>query len=732
MIRVSTIAAGDGLLIANRGEIALRIARTVRAMGMRAVMVASDADRDAPHAFAGDACVAIGGERPVDSYLRIDRIVAAAKASGATAVHPGYGFLAERADFAQAVIDAGLVWVGPPPATMTALGRKGDARRLAASLGVPVVPGYDGVDQADDTFLAHAQRIGLPLLVKASAGGGGRGMRWVDHMNDMPAALAAARREAMAAFADATLILERAVQQARHVEIQVFADTHGNVIHLGERECSVQRRHQKLVEEAPCPVLSPELRRRMGECACTLARAVGYVGAGTVEMLFDAARAQFYFMEMNTRLQVEHPVTEALLGVDLVEWQLRVAAGEPLPMSQQAALDAYENGGHAIEVRLCAEDPRDSDLPQAGCMQAWRAPQGVRCDHALADGVTVAPFYDSMLAKLVAHAPSRASTNAPADEPKRASSRLDHADAASAARDEARLKLAQALDHTLALGVPTNRALLSALLRHGDFARAQVTTTWLESTFVDRTAALPAVPDETIALAALWLATQGSAGLSVAWANSTLAAPLGQRVELRVNGGALLKAEIACINGSAPSSDERHARSLRVDGCEPVVFTRSSWHRDGTLLSLIAQRDNGMVLRLDAAPSTDARGVTNLHARQGAVDFAVLEERYAPPPSTTAQAGGDVRAPMHGRLVRLHVKLGDTVQRGQALAVLEAMKMEHTLFAPIDGCVQSLGAAQGQQVSPAVVLVVIREKQAAPEGAAPDAAHEAHVFGGVT
>jgi len=455
------------VLIANRGEIAVRIARTARRLGVESIAIASDADRHAPHTRAADRVVAIGGERAVDSYLRIDRIVEAALASGAVAVHPGYGFLSENAAFAEAVLAAGLAWIGPPPAAMRAMADKSAARRRMAAVGVPVLPGYDGESQDSELLQREAARVGFPVMVKAAAGGGGRGMRLVHEAGELAGALSAAAAEAGAAFGDDRLLLERAVIGARHVEIQVFADAHGRTIHLGERDCSVQRRHQKIVEEAPSPAVAPPLRRRMGEAAVAVAKAVGYVGAGTVEFLLDPDGA-FWFIEMNTRLQVEHAVTEALLGVDLVEWQLRIAVGEALPLDQDVALARYEAGGHAIEARLCAEDPGDGYLPQSGRIVRWSAPPVVRTDHALAAGCDVSPFYDSMLGKLIAHAPTRA---------------------------EAVAQLAAALDRTVCLGVTTNRAFLAAVLRHPRFAAGEATTAFLGENFPDdasrRTIATP-------------------------------------------------------------------------------------------------------------------------------------------------------------------------------------------------------------------------------------------------
>ncbi|MCX7271950.1 MAG: ATP-grasp domain-containing protein, partial [Burkholderiales bacterium] len=400
------------LLIANRGEIALRITRTARRLGLRVVAVYSDADADAPHVRQADQAVRIGGPAPRDSYLSISAIMQAALDSGAQAVHPGYGFLAENADFAQAVQDAGLVWVGPSPAAIRAMGDKARARQLMQVAGVQCIDGYDGDDQSDATLRQQAAAIGYPVMVKASAGGGGRGMRLVHTPDTLDAALASARSEALAAFGNATLLLERAIPQPRHVEIQVFGDTHGHVVHLGERDCSVQRRHQKLIEEAPSPALAGaaghERRRAMGEAAVAAAKAVGYVGAGTVEFIANQD-GSFYFMEMNTRLQVEHPVAEALTGYDLVERQLRVAQGEPLPeTSQDRILERFESGGHAIEARLCAEDPAQGVLPRSGTLRAWQPAPHVRVDHALEPGAEIPPHYDSMVAKLIAHAPDRA------------------------------------------------------------------------------------------------------------------------------------------------------------------------------------------------------------------------------------------------------------------------------------------------------------------------------------
>ena len=435
------------LLIANRGEIARRVIRTARRMGIETVAVCSDVDAKALHVREATFAVPLGGNASADSYLRIAKLIAAAQASGADAVHPGYGFLSENADFAQAVIDAGLAWVGPPPQAMRTLGNKSLARQLAQARGVPCLPGYQGPDQSDNRFLSEAQGIGFPLMVKAAAGGGGRGMRLVTEPAQLAAALASARSEAQAAFGSGELLIERALLSPRHVEVQVFADAQGHCIHLGERDCSVQRRHQKVIEETPSPAVDAALRERMGRCAVELAQVAGYVGAGTVEFLLDEsdAAASFYLMEMNTRLQVEHPVTEAVTGIDLVEWQLRIAQGEPLPLTQQQV--RFE--GHSIEVRLCAED--ENFNPHTGTVRHFLAPPpgegaagggSVRFDHAIFEGLPVSPHYDSLLGKLISHAPTR-----------------------EAAID----RLAAALDRMQLLGLPTNRRMLAACLRHPRF-----------------------------------------------------------------------------------------------------------------------------------------------------------------------------------------------------------------------------------------------------------------------
>ncbi|MBL8673755.1 MAG: ATP-grasp domain-containing protein, partial [Rhodospirillales bacterium] len=481
------------ILIANRGEIACRVARTARALGYRTVAVHSDADAAALHVDSCDEAVALGGDLAADTYLDAAKLVAVARATGADAVHPGYGFLSENAGFARACAEAGLVFIGPPADAIDAMGNKAAAKRLMIAAGVPCVPGYQGAGQDDATLRAEAMRIGLPVMVKAAAGGGGRGMRLVAAKPDLADAIRMARDEAVNAFGSGELILEKAVVDARHVEIQVFADSHGAVIHLGERDCSVQRRHQKVVEEAPSPAVSADLRARMGAAAVAAARAIGYRGAGTVEFLL-AGDGAFYFLEMNTRLQVEHPVTEAITGQDLVAWQLRVAAGGHLPLRQ----DEVRFDGHAIEVRLYAEDPYAGFLPQTGTVAAWRpaAGPGLRVDHGIRDGQVISPFYDPMIAKVIAHGADRA---------------------------EARRKLAMALEDTVVLGPVTNKHFLVRVLRDAVFADGGATTAFIGERFQAEALAPPAPEDAHWALvaAAIWRRGRDRAGaLLSGWRNS--------------------------------------------------------------------------------------------------------------------------------------------------------------------------------------------------------------------
>ena len=657
----------SSLLIANRGEIALRVMRTAKRMGLATIAVYSDADAKALHVRAADREVHIGGSLPRESYLNIAAIIAAAQSSGAQAVHPGYGFLAENAAFARAVIDAGLVWVGPPPQAMESMGNKAGAKRLMKTAGVPCISGYDAVDQADAVLAGAAAAIGYPLMIKAAAGGGGRGMRLVGAHADFAAALATARSEALNAFGSAEVILEKAVIEPRHVEIQVFADTHGNVVHMGERDCSVQRRHQKVIEEAPSPALAGDagaaLRRRMGAMAVDAARAIGYVGAGTIECLLDAD-GQFYFMEMNTRLQVEHAVTEALTGFDLVEWQLRVAMGEALPVSDQAdILRRFESGGHAVEVRLCAEDPAQHFLPQSGRVLAWHTPEacaGLRIEAALETGMQVPPFYDSMLAKVIAHGHTR---------------------------DEAREHLARALDDTVLLGFASNKAFLAACLRNPRFAQGQATTA-----FIAQEGAVLLAGADAGANAATLIATA-----LYAW-RAAAHSPLAGRYEMP------LRVEI---------DETVHAIGLKPlvgNGFQALCGEEAHeyWFlgRSGNVISLRSGAGNGAGSETIHFAFSESRDPLVGEAQWRGRRYVVRDLTLVAAQTAAAGAGdASIKAPMAGRVVAIHVKPGDAVVKGTPLLVLEAMKMEHAVTARGAGTVAALLVEAGAQVSFGQVLI---------------------------
>jgi geranyl-CoA carboxylase alpha subunit len=649
------------ILIANRGEIALRIMRTARRLGYGVVAVYSDADRDALHVREADQAVRIGEALPAQSYLNIPALIAAAKASGAGAVHPGYGFLAENEGFAQACRDAGLVFIGPSPDSIKAMGNKAGAKEIMQKAGVPVVPGYQGADQSDAVMLAEAKRIGFPVMIKAVAGGGGRGLRLVAGEAAFAEALRSARSEAKAAFGDDTVILERAIKNPRHIEIQVFGDRYGNAIHLGERDCSVQRRHQKLIEEAPSPAVSPKLRQRMGEVAVAAVRSLRYEGAGTLEFLLDE-RGEFYFMEMNTRLQVEHPVTEAITGLDLVELQIRVAGGEPLGLVQED----IKFSGHAIEVRLCSEDADHDFMPQSGTMARWEMPEGVRVEHALASGVVIPPFYDSMIAKLIASGSNR---------------------------EEARSRLICGLEQVIAFGVTTNQAFLMACLRHPVFAKGEATTGFIgdhrdKLVIGDHHEEAPpeGVASEA-ALAALLLHVTHPDARSMR-SGRTLAAtfPIPLRVEIgrSVHDLELLREREGGYRVNDGGRDDRFeieeidARMIRFRN--GIVIEHAEYLRDGDRLWFLH------------------RGVTH----------AVRDLTLAAPESGAAGGGdGKVRAAMNGRVVAVLVKQGERVAAGQAVMTLEAMKMEHVHRAGIAGTVSAIDVTEGEQVAMGKVVVEI-------------------------
>jgi geranyl-CoA carboxylase alpha subunit len=641
------------ILIANRGEIALRIMRTARRLGYGVVAVYSDADRDALHVREADQAARIGEALPSQSYLRIDAIIAAAKASGAGAVHPGYGFLAENEDFALACRDAGLVFIGPSPESIRAMGNKAGAKDIMLKAGVPCVPGYQGADQSDAAMLKEAKKIGFPVMIKAVAGGGGRGMRLVADAASFPDALRSARSEAQGAFGDASVILERAIVDPRHIEVQVFGDRYGNAIHLGERDCSVQRRHQKLIEEAPSPAVTPRLRARMGQVAVDAVRSLRYEGAGTLEFLLDPS-GKFYFMEMNTRLQVEHPVTEAITGLDLVELQLRVASGEPLGLVQEE----IKFSGHAIEVRLCSEDAGHDFMPQSGRMALWQMPDGIRVEHALQSGSEIPPFYDSMIAKIISHGTTR---------------------------DEARGKLISGLEQVAAFGVITNQGFLISCLRHPTFARGEATTAFIGNHRAELLTPRQDTAYETFLAALLLTLTNKFApawrgGRSLA---ATFPVPVRFELDQAVHDIEIVRERDGSYQGLGNPLYRMEVHSV---GNDSVRFTGNGlteslkWSRDGDRLQFLYRGDT----------------------------IAAHDLTMAVPASAAASGGdGKVRAAMNGRVVAVLVKPGDKVAVGQPVMTLEAMKMEHVHTAGVAGTVSAIDVAEGEQVTTGKIVVEI-------------------------
>ncbi|MEX3006912.1 acetyl-CoA carboxylase biotin carboxylase subunit [Hoeflea sp. TYP-13] len=659
---MSTVAF-DSILIANRGEIACRIICSARALGLRTIAVYSEADRNAPHVAQADEALLIGPGPVGDSYLRPDNIIAAAKAAGASAIHPGYGFLSENEAFAEAVEDAGIVFVGPPAKAIYLMGNKAEAKRRMIAAGVPCVPGYEGEDQSDAALTKAADEIGYPVMVKAAAGGGGRGMRLVQKPADLGAALSLARSEAANAFGSDELIIEKAIMRPRHVEMQVFADAHGNYIHLGERDCSVQRRHQKVVEEAPCPVMTPNLREAMGAAAVAAAKAVDYRGAGTVEFLLDAS-GDFYFLEMNTRLQVEHPVTEMITGLDLVALQIAVARGEKLPLSQ----DNVQLNGHAIEVRLYAEDPAQEFLPVTGHIDLWRPAEGdgIRIDAGIATGQEISPFYDPMLAKIVAWGESR---------------------------DVARTRLIRALEETVLLGPVTNTSFLADILKTGTFAQGNATTAFIGETYPGGIAAdIPSGTD--VALAAVLLL---SADRDAAYRNA----------------GYLSRTQLGWSSASLPAMPLHLASDqgafdigVRCEGAGWSVIIGE----DECTVEISAHDRESVRAKIDGR-TVDAVAVIE---QADTISLAVAEKRFSfhrviAGEEDEAGAGGRVLAPMPGLVIDILVNEGQAVAKGDALAVLEAMKMQHQITAPIAGVVNQIGAAKGDQLGSGDLMIDISE-----------------------
>jgi len=673
------------ILIANRGEIACRVAATARRMGVRTVAVYSDADANARHVAACDEALHIGGSAPKESYLRWERIIEAAKATGAQAIHPGYGFLSENEEFAQACADAGLVFIGPPPSAIKAMGLKAESKQLMEKAGVPLVPGYHAANQDATLLKQEADRIGYPVLIKASAGGGGKGMRAVDKPADFEAALASCKREAINSFGDDAVLVEKYVQRPRHIEIQVFGDTHGNYVYLFERDCSVQRRHQKVLEEAPAPGLTEAMRKQMGEAAVAAARAVKYVGAGTVEFIVEQAPGgdmNFFFMEMNTRLQVEHPVTEAITGLDLVEWQLRVAFGEALPLKQED----LKIRGHAIEARICAETPDNNFLPATGRLDVARWPRHVafrrnpdgepfhdaapvRIDAGFGEGDPITPYYDSMIAKLIVH---------------------------GATREQALARLDEALAQTHIVGLATNVQFLRYVVRSASFAQADLDT-----------ALIPREQAVLFNQQPVSLALAAAAAVAQALLNERAAEgsdPFSRRDGWRSHGlgvrpfqfefhGEPAKAELTYLHDGA--------LNLTVGNVSGALAFSPT--QQGIDIDYAGQRFAATVY---ASGETDhvfsARGATQIlaidllaHAGEGAADT------------------GRLTAPMPGKVVSFAVKAGDKVSKGQALAVMEAMKMEHTIAAPADGVVAELMYGPGDQVMEGAELLKLEVQVAA-------------------
>ncbi len=665
----------DTVLVANRGEIAVRVVRTLRRLGVRSVAVFSDADAHARHVTEADTAVRIGPAPAADSYLRADRIVEAALRSGARAVHPGYGFLAENAGFAAACAAAGLVFIGPPAKAIELMGDKIRAKETVAAHGVPVVPGSSGSGLTDDQLIAAARKIGMPVLLKPSAGGGGKGMRLVREEGRLGEEIAAARREARGSFGDETLLVERWIDRPRHIEIQVLADTHGNVVHLGERECSLQRRHQKVIEEAPSVLLDAATRAAMGEAAVQAARSCGYVGAGTVEFIVPGADPGAYcFMEMNTRLQVEHPVTELVTGLDLVEWQLRVAAGETLGFGQ----DDVTLTGHAVEARICAESVSVADgtaafLPSGGTVLGLREPRGdgVRTDSGLAPGTEVGSLYDPMLSKVIAHGPDRAT---------------------------ALRRLRAALSGTVVLGVPTNAGFLRELLGHPD-----VVSGAMDTGLVERAAQslVPAqVPAEVLVTAALLrqaaLAPVPDAG---GWVD-----PFSVPSGFRMGGGPAWTEHPVRVTGCDPVVLRVCGDRVRIGDAGPVTATVVSVAGDRVVVGV-----DGVTHTFDRAGEWLGRDGWSWQVRDHDPVAAALT-------GAAGAAGTDtLTAPMPGTVTVVKVAEGDTVTAGQSLLVVEAMKMEHVITAPHDGTVTSVGVRPGVTVAMDEVLAVVEPVAAGEE-----------------
>src|SRR5690348_11962090 len=665
------------VLVANRGEIAVRIIAACQQLGIRALAVYSEADRHAAHVRAADAAYCIGPAPARASYLDIARIVATAVAHGAEAIHPGYGFLSENADFAAACAEAGIVFIGPPPEAMRLMGSKTAAKRAVAAAGVPTVPGYAGEQQDLRTMQREAARIGYPVMLKAAAGGGGKGMRVVHSREELPDALAAAQREALAAFGDGTVFLEKLVVAPRHVEFQILADAHGHCVHLGERDCSIQRRHQKVVEESPCVALTPDLRAEMGDAAVRAARSAGYVNAGTCEFLLDRD-GRYYFLEMNTRLQVEHPVTELVTGLDLVHLQLAIAAGAPLPFTQEQIVPR----GHAIEVRLYAEDPANGYLPSTGTVAVFAAPRapGVRVDAGIASGDEVSVHYDPMLAKLIVAAPDRPAAVA---------------------------RLQWALEHLAVLGVATNAPLLRAIAAEPDFRAGDTSTAYLETHDFTAATRHPDTPPDVALAAALWEATVASVeahgtrpsnGPYNPWTARGVAATSGASRRFRyARAGHDHSVELT----PDPAGDSYHARVDGAPFAPDGQAISATPHANGLLVLAIGdQRETCHLVRRGYDILVSFRGDAYTLAKPRPLD--VESTAHA---SDAAAGRQTLTAPMAGTVIKVNIAEGDSVEAQQTLVVLGAMKMEHAITSPYPGRILRVPHQAGDVVPGGEVLI---------------------------
>jgi len=653
----------ENVLIANRGEIACRIMRTANAMGLKTIAVYSEADTNTPHVKIADQAVCIGPAPVSESYLDIDKILDAAKTTGAQAIHPGYGFLSENASFAKACKKAGIAFIGPRPDAIEVMGDKAKAKRRMIKAGVPCVPGYQGEKQDDKTLIAAAKDIGFPIMVKAAAGGGGRGMRLVADAKALPDAIKDARSEAANAFGSDLLILERAVQQPRHVEIQIFADKHGNTLHLGERDCSVQRRHQKVLEESPCPVMTPKLRAAMGESAVRAAKNIGYIGAGTVEFMLDSS-GDYFFLEMNTRLQVEHPVTEMITGLDLVALQIRVARSEELGLTQ----DDIDMCGHAIEARLYAEDPATDFLPATGSIDLWTPAQGngIRIDSGIETGGEVSPFYDPMIAKVIAYGENR---------------------------EDARIKLIGAIKDTAIMGVKTNKRFLIDALSKDIFIKGEATTAFIADNFKDED-----LKDDRLSIEDATIGAVIQYGLSrdAALTNALSIAPA-------------LRNWSSATKISTPYIYEDF--QLVVTPQAPGHYLITSGDR--TLnLQIISQGENEAKLSLDGNHIKVQFHSDHESKIEICVDgrsHTLVNQAMIIISAVNAVGGGSVTAPMHGALLEVFVEAGEKVSKGQRLAILEAMKMQHEILADVDGTISNIHVEAGTQIAAETLMIEIKE-----------------------